>query len=493
VLIGDAAHTAHFSIGSGTKLAMEDAVSLTHHVTGDSVLDRALTGYHAERSLEVLKLQSAARNRMEWFENVARYARLPPEQFAYSLLTGSQRIGHANLKVRDPKFVESYERWLANRNGVEDSRPPMFLPFKLRGLELANRVVVSPMAQYCATDGVPDHWHLVHYGHRALGGAGLVYTEMTCVSPEGRITPGCTGLWNETQRDAWRPIVDFVHQRSPAKICLQLGHSGRKGSTQLGWEQMDHPLPSDNWPVLAPSPLPYLPGVSQTPLEMTRADMDSVKADFVRSTRLGCQAGFDMLELHMAHGYLLASFLSPLTNQRSDQFGGDIHGRLRFPLEVLQAVRAEWPDDRPLSVRISATDWADGGLSEDDLITIVRAFKQAGVDLIDVSTGQTVPWQKPVYGRMWQTPFADRVRNEIGIATMAVGNIYDPDHVNSIIASGRADLCAIARPHLANPAWTFEAAAHLGYTSQWWPKQYLSGKSQLERNLMRAAQTGETV
>ena len=493
VLIGDAAHTAHFSIGSGTKLAMEDAISLCRHVTGGTSLDHALGAYHEERNVEVLKLQSAARNRMEWFEHVARYARLPPEQFAYSLLTGSQRIGHENLKARDPEFVEGYEQWLAGRSGVKDPRPPMFLPFKLRGLELANRVVVSPMAQYCATDGVPDDWHLVHYGHRALGGAGLLYTEMTCVSPEGRITPGCTGLWNDTQRHAWRSIVDFVHRRTPAKICLQLGHSGRKGSTQLGWEEMDHPLASGNWPLVAPSPLPYFPELSQAPVEMTRTDMDKVRADFVRATRLGWQAEFDMLELHMAHGYLLASFLSPLTNNRRDQFGGTIHGRLRYPLEVLEAVRAEWPAHKPLSVRISATDWADGGLTDDDLLTMTRAFKDAGADLIDVSTGQTVPWQKPVYGRMWQTPFADKVRNEIGIATMAVGNIYDPDHVNSIIASGRADLCAIARPHLANPAWTLEAAARLGYHAQWWPQQYLPGKSQLERNLQRAAQAGGEV
>ena len=492
VLIGDAAHTAHFSIGSGTKLAMEDAISLVRHVTGGSDLVQALApaleAYRAERSLEVLKLQSAARNRMEWFENIERYARLPPEQFAYSLLTGSQRIGHENLKRRDVKFVESYEGWLARYHGVSDGCPPMFLPFKLRGLTLSNRVVVSPMAQYCATDGMPDDWHLVHYGHRALGGAGLVYTEMTCVSSEGRISPGCTGLWNEAQRDAWRRIVDFVHARSPAKFCLQLGHSGRKGSTQLGWEEMDHPLPEGNWSLLAPSPLPYLPGISQTPVEMTREQMSEVAAQFARAARFGLQAGFDMLELHMAHGYLLASFLSPLTNRRQDEFGGDAHGRLRFPLQVLRAVRAEWPQDKPLSVRISATDWADGGLTEPDLLVIVRAFHEAGTDLIDVSTGQTVPWQKPVYGRMWQTPFADKVRNETGIATMAVGNIYEPDHVNSIIASGRADLCALARPHLANPAWTLEAAARLGYRAQWWPKQYLSGRQQLERILQRAAQ-----
>jgi anthraniloyl-CoA monooxygenase len=487
VLIGDAAHTAHFSIGSGTKLAMEDAISLAAHVTATHDLDAALGAYHKERNIEVLRLQSAARNRMEWFENVARYVHLPPEQFAYSLLTGSQRIGHENLKVRDPRFVESYERWLAGRDGADNPRPPMFLPFKLRGLELANRVVVSPMAQYCAVEGVPGDWHLVHYGHRALGGAGLVYTEMTCVSPEGRITPGCTGLWNETQREAWGRIVTFVHCNTPAKICLQLGHSGRKGSTQVGWEKMDHPLPEGNWPVVAPSPVPYLEGVSQVPVEMTRAEMDKVRDDFVRATLLGLQAGFDMLELHMAHGYLLASFLSPLTNLRTDQYGGSIENRLRFPLEVLRSVRAQWPAEKPLSVRISATDWTDGGLSDADALQIASTFQSAGIDLIDVSTGQTVPTQRPVYGRMWQTPFADRIRNEIGIATMAVGNIYECDHVNSIIAAGRADLCAIARPHLANPAWTLEAAARQGYRPQWWPKQYLSGKSQLERNFERVA------
>jgi anthraniloyl-CoA monooxygenase len=491
VLIGDAAHTAHFSIGSGTKLAMEDAISLARHVTATADLDAALGAYHDERHLEVLKLQSAARNRMEWFENVARYVHLPPEQFAYSLLTGSQRIGHENLKLRDPGFVEAYERWLADQDGAAGARPPMFLPFKLRGMELVNRVVVSPMAQYCAVNGMPDDWHLVHYGHRALGGAGLVYTEMTCVSPEGRITPGCTGLWNEDQRDAWRRIVEFVHRNSPTKICLQLGHSGRKGSTQLGWENMDHPLPGGNWPLLAPSPLPYFEGISQPPIEMTRADMDQVRDAFVRATQFGLQAGFDMLELHMAHGYLLASFLSPLTNHRTDQYGGGIENRLRFPLEVLRSVRAQWPADKPLSVRISATDWMDGGLSDDDALTMVGAFRTAGIDLIDVSTGQTVPDQKPLYGRMWQTPFADRIRNELGIATMAVGNIYEADHVNSIIASGRADLCAIARPHLANPAWTLEAAARQGYRPQWWPKQYLSGKAQLERNLQRAAQLAD--
>ncbi|HEV8444989.1 MAG TPA: bifunctional salicylyl-CoA 5-hydroxylase/oxidoreductase, partial [Steroidobacteraceae bacterium] len=491
VLLGDAAHTAHFSIGSGTKLAMEDAIALARHVSAADPLQQALGAYHRERNVEVLKLQSAARNRMEWFEHVDRYAQLPPAQFAYSLLTGSQRIGHENLRLRDPRFVADYERWLAAGDGAASPRPPMFLPFKLKDMELINRVVVSPMAQYSAHDGMPGDWHLVHYGHRAIGGAGLVYTEMTCVSPEGRISPGCTGLWNEGQRDAWARIVKFVHAHSPAKICLQIGHSGRKGSTQLGWEESDHPLPSGNWPVSAPSPLAYLEGISQMPIEMDRASMQRVCGEFATAARRGLDAGFDMLELHMAHGYLLASFLSPLTNRRGDEYGGSIENRMRFPLEVLSAVRGAWPDAKPLSVRLSATDWADGGLTDADLLTIARAFKSAGVDLIDVSTGQTVPWQKPVYGRMYQTPFADEIRNEVGIATMAVGNIYEPDHVNSIIAAGRADLCAIARPHLTNPAWTLEAAARQGYAEQWWPKPYLSGKGQLERNLKRAAQAAE--
>jgi anthraniloyl-CoA monooxygenase len=488
VLIGDAAHTAHFSIGSGTKLAMEDAASLVKHVAHATDVRAGLESYQAERSLEALKLQSAARNRMEWFENVARYVHLEPLQFAYSLLTGSQRIGHDNLRLRDRAFVDTVERHLARRVGLSEPRPPMFLPFKLRGMELINRVVVSPMAQYQAADGVPNDWHLMHYGSRAAGGAGLVVTEMTCVSPTGRITPGCTGMWNETQRDAWKRIVDFVHTHSEAKIALQLGHSGRKGSTQVGWEDADHPLPQGNWELISASPLPYLEGISQTPRPMTLQDMDEVTAQFVRAAQLGAQAGFDMLELHMAHGYLLASFLSPLTNQRDDEFGGSIENRMRFPLRVFKAARAVWPADKPMSVRVSASDWAEGGLSEADLLAIARAFRDAGADLIDVSTGQTVPWQKPVYGRMYQTPFSDLLRNTVDIATIAVGNIFEPDHVNSIIAAGRADLCALARPHLADPAWTLHAAAAQSWTAQPWPKPYLSGKAQLERNLARAAQ-----
>jgi len=489
VLMGDAAHTAHFSIGSGTKLAMEDAISLARHAATATDLSRALAAYEAERSVEVLKLQSAARNRTEWFENVARHTRLPPRQFAYSLLTGSQRIGHENLKLRDRAFVEDYERWLALQCGADvEARPPMFLPLKVRGLELANRVIVSPMAQYMASDGLPLDWHLVHYGSRALGGAGLIFTEMTCVSPEGRITYGCTGLWNAAQRDVWQRIVTFVHENSQTKFCLQIGHSGRKGSTQLGWQEPDHPLAEGNWTIYSPSAEPYLEGVSQRPQPMTRADMDKVRDDFVRAASFGAEAGFDMLELHMAHGYLLASFLSPLTNRRDDEYGGSVENRVRFPLEVFTAVRAAWPQDKPISVRISATDWAPGGLSEGDALYIARAMKNAGADIIDVSTGQTVAEQTPLYGRMWQTPFADRIRNEVGIATIAVGSVYECDHVNSIVAAGRADLCAIARPHLANSAWTLEAAAQQGYTAQWWPQPYLSGKTQLERNLQRAAQ-----
>jgi anthraniloyl-CoA monooxygenase len=425
---------------------------------------------------------------MEWFENVARYTHLEPLQFTYSLLTGSQRIGHDNLKLRDAGFVGDIERRLAQRCGVADRKcPPMFLPFKLRDLQLVNRVVVSPMAQYSAIDGMPNDWHLVHYGSRATGGAGLVVSEMTCVSPHGRISLGCTGLWNEAQRDAWRRIVDFVHGHTEAKFCLQLGHSGRKGSTQLGWEQADYPLESGNWPIISASPLPYMEGVSQVPKQASEEDIATITAEFVTAAQLGLQAGFDMIELHMAHGYLLASFLSPLTNQRTDRYGGSVENRARFPAQVIRAVRAIMPAGMPLSVRISASDWAQGGLSDDDLIATARALHEAGADVLDVSTGQTVPWQKPVYGRMYQTPFSDFIRNTLNVPTIAVGNIYEPDHVNSIVASGRADLCAVARPHLANPSWTLQAAAQLQHSEQWWPQQYLSGKSQLERNLQRAA------
>ena len=487
VLIGDAAHTAHFSIGSGTKLAMEDAISVSQHLKYARDVEAGLVTYQSERSIEALKLQNSARNRMEWFENVARYENLEPLQFTYSLLSGSQRIGHANLKLRDPDFIQRVEQDLAQRCQVFESRPPMFLPFRLRDMQLTNRVVVSPMAQYRARDGVPDDWHLVHYGARATGGAGLLFTEMTCTSDDARITPGCTGMWNEAQSAGWRRIVDFVHAESEARICLQIGHAGRKGSTQLGWERADHPLAQGNWPLWAPSPLPYLPGISQVPQALDRARMQFITQEFVRSAQLGAAAGFDMLELHMAHGYLLASFLSPLTNQRDDDYGGVVANRLRFPLEVLAAVRAAWPAQKPLSVRISASDWAQGGLSEADLIQIARALVAGGADILDISSGQTVPTQKPVYGRMWQTPFSDLVRNLLNTPTIAVGNIYEADHVNSIVAAGRADLCALARPHLADPSWTLQQAAAQGYGRQHWPDPYRSAKSQLERNFERAA------
>ncbi len=489
VLMGDAAHTAHFSVGSGTKLALEDAIGLADalesnsHVTlslskGD--LATALTQYEAARRIEVLKLQNAARNSTEWFENVARYATLPPEQFAYSLLTRSQRIGHENLRLRDTTYVGNLEEWFAGK-----PIPPMFAPIKLRSLELINRVVVSPMDMYSAEDGMPNDFHLVHLGTRALGGAGLVFTEMTCVTREGRISPGCTGMYLPGHVPAWKRIVDFVHANSRAKICLQLGHSGPKGSTKLMWEGMDEPLAVGNWPVVAPSAIPYAPA-SQTPQELTRAQMTEIRDAFARAAAMGLQAGFDMLELHCAHGYLLSSFITPLRNRRTDEYGGSLENRLRYPLEVFRAMREVWPEDRPISVRISATDWVDGGISGDDSVEIARAFKAAGADLIDVSTGQTSPDAKPVYGRMFQTPYADKIRNEVGIATMAVGNITDVDQASAIVAGGRADLVALGRPHLADPFWTLHAAAQLGYHEASWPVQYLPGKDQLERLVARA-------
>lgn len=487
VLMGDAAHSAHFSIGSGTKLALEDAIALARAIPRHETIPAALAAYEAERRIEVLKLQSAARNSTEWFENVARYARFPPRQFAYSLLTRSQRVSHENLRLRDKGYLERVERWLGERTlGQPQKRPvpPMFLPFKLRGMTLENRVVVSPMAMYSAVDGVPNDFHLVHLGARALGGAGLIYTEMTCVTPEGRISPGCCGLWNEAQEQAYARIVRFVHEQSSAKICLQLGHSGPKGATKLGWEGNDEPLEEGAWPVTAPSPIPWSPQ-NQVPSAITRAEMDAVREAFVAAARRGARAGFDMLELHAAHGYLLSAFITPLANQRTDAYGGSLDNRLRYPIEIFRALRAVWPAEKPISVRISATDWVDGGITGDDAVAIARAFKAAGADLIDVSAGQTSIKAKPIYGRMFQTPFADRIRNEAGIATMAVGNITETDHINSIIAAGRADLCALARPHLSDPNFTLHAAAKLGYAGQPWPKQYLTAKAQLERNLAR--------
>ncbi len=495
VLMGDAAHTAHFSVGSGTKLALEDAIGLADALVAHGDLSAALREYEAVRSVEVLKLQNAARNSTEWFENVARYANLPPEQFAYSLLTRSQRIGHENLRLRDSTYVERMEGWFAARSHAEVRPngettpaalvPPMFTSLRLRDLVLRNRVVVSPMDMYSAVDGLPNEFHLVHLGARALGGAGLVYTEMTCVSREGRISPGCCGMYEPEHVAAWKRVVDFVHEWSAAKICLQLGHSGPKGSTKLMWEGIDEPLDSGNWPVVGPSSIPYAPE-GQIPRELDRAEMLAILAEFVRATKMAIEAGFDMLELHCAHGYLLSSFITPLRNTRTDEYGGSLENRLRYPLEVFSAMRAAWPKERPMSVRISATDWYEGGITGDDAVEIARAFKAAGADLIDVSTGQTHPDSKPVYGRMFQTPYADRIRNEAGIKTMAVGNVTEADQVNAIITAGRADLVALGRPHLADPAWTLHAAASLHFAGAQWPVQYLPGKTQLERLIARA-------
>jgi anthraniloyl-CoA monooxygenase len=492
VLVGDAAHTAHFSIGSGTKLALEDAIALARIITaGGRPLCEMLRAYQGERRTEALRLQNAARNSMEWFENVKRYVHLEPPQFAYSLLTRSQRVSHENLRLRDGAYLEGVERWFASRaegQPVEKAPPPMLTPFRMRGLTLANRVVVSPMDMYSAADGTPNDFHLVHLGARALGGAGLLVTEMTCVSPEGRITPGCTGMYAPEHVQAWRRVTEFVHAWTPAKLCLQLGHSGRKGSVRVPWEGGDVPLAEgENWEVMAPSALRHAPEM-HLPREMGRSEMDAVREQFVRAARMAVEAGFDMLELHCAHGYLLSSFITPLANQRTDEYGGPLDNRLRFPLEVFAAIRNAWPSDRPISVRISATDWVQGGIDAGDAVQVARAFTAAGADAIHVSTGETSPEQRPVYGRMWQTPFSDRIRNEVGCATIAVGNITEADQLNSIIAAGRADLCALARPHLTDPHWTLHAAAELGHAEQWWPVQYLRGKQQLERQLQRAAE-----
>jgi anthraniloyl-CoA monooxygenase len=465
VLLGDAAHTAHFSIGSGTKLAMEDAIALAWAVKSDDI-----EAYEAERRPIVESTQRAAQGSLEWFEGIGRYTKQDARTFAFNLLTRSRRITHGELRMRDPDFVAT----------LTDT-PPMFAPFRLRGLELINRVVVSPMDMYSSIDGTPGDFHLVHLGARAIGGAGLVMTEMICTSADGRITPGCGGLYENEHTAAWKRITDFVHAHSRAAIGAQLGHAGRKGSTQLLWEGEDLPLPDGNWPLIAPSPLPYLPGTSQVPREMTRADMDAVKADFVAATKRADEAGFDLLEVHMAHGYLLSSFLSPLTNQRDDEYGRD---RARYPLEVFAACREAWPAEKPMSVRISATDWVQGGFDGDDAVAFARRLVTAGCDIVDVSTGQVSPDQKPAYGRSFQTPYADRVRHEAGIGVIAVGAISSYDDVNTIILAGRADLCALARPHLWDPHWTLHAAADQGVAMEWIP-QYRSGS--------RAPNTGKDV
>jgi anthraniloyl-CoA monooxygenase len=492
ILLGDAAHTAHFSIGSGTKLALEDAIKLAEVLNRPGLSrDAALFEYQAERNLEVLKLQNSARNSTEWFETLHRYLHFEPLQFAYSLLTRSQRISHENLRLRDREWLEGVERWFwkrATEGRSNKTAPPMFAPFKLRGMKVENRITVSPMAMYSAVDGTPNDFHFVHYGERALGGAGLIFTEMTCVSPEGRISPGCTGMWNADHVRAWKRIVDFIHANSKAKVCLQLGHSGAKGSTRLGWDGNDVPLDEGNWPVMAASDIRWST-VNQVPTPMTRADMDRVRDEFVAAVKMGVEAGFDMVELHAAHGYLLSGFLTPLQNNRTDGYGGSLENRLRYPLEVFRAMREAWPKERPMSVRISATDWVgDEGITPDDAVEIAEAFRNEGADLIDVSAGQTSTDAEPVYGRMFQTPFSDKLRNEGRLATMAVGNIYEPDHANSILAAGRADLVALARPHLIDPFWTLRAAAALDYRDIHVPPQYLNGQAQLARNLKREAE-----
>ena len=518
VLLGDAAHTAHFSIGSGTKLALEDAITLhgalaKHLGSGlgadkGKAIDAALRDYEGVRRDEASRIQHSANVSLVFFENVRRFWKMDPVQFNVSLLTRSKQITYDNLKLRDARLVKDATRWWnraeAKRLGIvvrgtdlvsgkaTDSpawldAPPMFAPFRLRDMWLANRVVVSPMAQYSAVEGVPNDWHLVHYGSRAQGGAGLVFVEMTCVSPEGRITPGCTGLWNEEQANAFRRIADFVHANTASKLCIQLGHAGRKGSTQLGWESMDMPLADvrQNWPLIAPSPIPYRDGINQVPREMNRGDMDRVIAQFVRSARLALKADVDMIELHMAHGYLLASFLSPVTNRRTDRYGGSLANRMRFPLEVFEAVRAVWPATRPMSVRVSATDWIDGGQTSADSVEVARALKAAGCDLMDVSTGQTDPASKPVYGRMYQAVFSEQIRLEARLPTMAVGAITSGDQVNTLLLSGRADLVALARPHLADPYFTLHAAAEQDYRGISWPLQYHTGAVQLHSTSQR--------
>lgn len=491
VLIGDAAATAHFSIGSGSKLAMESAIALAEYIHSEPDLATAFARYQDERRLEVLRLQSAARNSLEWFESVERYLRLDPIQLNYSMLTRSQRISHENLRLRDPKWMASAEKWFQTNAGISETaivRAPMLTPIKLRSLELKNRIVVSPMAQYKAIDGAPTDWHLIHYGERAKGGAGLVFTEMTCVSAEGRITPGCPGLYAPEHEAAWKRLIAFIHAQTQAKVCCQIGHSGCKGSTNVGWEGMDQPLASGNWELVSASALPWSSS-NAVPREATRTDMDEIKAQFAAAAEMAERAGFDMIELHAAHGYLLSSFISPVSNERADAYGGSLENRLRYPLEVFVAMRAVWPKSKPMSVRISANDWlGEDGVTPEDAVHIAKAFSAAGADIIDVSAGQTTVDANPLYGRMFQTPFSDRIRNEAGIRTMAVGNIYEADHANSILMAGRADLVAVGRPHLADPYWTLHEAAKIGDRLEEWPLPYLAGRDQAWRLADREAE-----
>ncbi len=490
VLLGDAKATAHFSIGSGTKLAMEDAIALAEAMQGAPSISAALERYEHGRREEVEKTQHAADVSLVWFEHVDRFWEFDPVQFAFGVMTRSKAITYDNLNLRAPDFVRQTDKAFARQVrargfDVDVDKPvvPMFQPLRLREMTIANRAVVSPMCMYSAKEGMPGDFHLVHYGARAVGGAGLIFTEMTCISRDARITPGCAGLWNDAQEAAWHRIVDFVHANSAAKICLQLGHAGRKGATKLMWDGMDRPLEEGGWDVVSASPIPYFPD-SQVPRELDRAAMERITREFVAAAERGERCGFDMLELHCAHGYLLASFISPLTNRRTDEYGGSLQNRLRFPLEVFAAMRAAWPSHKPMSVRISATDWAEGGITGDDAVLVARAFAEAGVDLVDVSTGQTVRDAQPIYGRMFQTPFSDQVRNEARVATMCVGNITTADQVNTILAAGRADLVALGRPHLVDPSFTTKAAAWYGVDVSC-PPQYLPGKEQIFRNSVR--------
>ena len=494
VLIGDAKATAHFSIGSGTKLAMEDAIALHDAFAAGGRVDEALARYETSRREEVEKTQHAADVSLVWFEQLHRFWDFDPVQFAFGVMTRAKAITYDNLRLRAPDFVAKVDRHFARSvasqgHEVETTTPdaPMFQPLRLREMTVPNRVVLSPMCTYSAHEGVPGDWHLVHYGSRAMGGAGLLFTEMTCVGRDARITHGCTGLWTDEQEAAWARIVAFVHANSASKICLQLGHAGRKGATKLMWDGMDRPLEEGGWDILSASPEPYFPD-SAKPRETSRADMDRVRAEFVQATERGARAGFDMAELHCAHGYLLASFLSPLTNRRTDEYGGSMENRLRFPLEVFEAMREVWPADKPMSVRISATDWHEGGLSGEDAVLVAKAFAQAGVDLVDVSTGQTVHGARPLYGRMFQTPYSDQIRNEARVATMCVGNITSPDQVNTILAAGRADLVALGRPHLVDPFFTMKAAAWYGAKGVHCPPQYAPGQDQIMRNSVRDRQ-----
>jgi anthraniloyl-CoA monooxygenase len=482
VLIGDAAHTAHFSVGSGTRMAMEDAIRLRDALLPGQV-SSGLAEFERSRRPQVESLQRAAQASLQWFEATERYVRLHPIQFAFTLLTRSLRITHEDLRRRDPAFLGQVDRWIADQAAQQvigqplspdgGVPPPIFTPFRLRELVIANRIVMSPMCQYVAEDGIVGDWHLVHLGSRAIGGAGLIMAEMTDVSREGRISVGCAGLYKPEHRDAWKRVVDFVHRESASKIGIQLGHAGRKGATKKLWEGDSEPVESGAWPLVSASPIPYFPDRSQTPREMTRHDMDHVVGEFVTAAEYARDAGFDLLEVHMAHGYLLASFISPLTNKRTDDYGGSLANRMRFPIEVFDACRVVWPAERPMSVRISAVDWLPGGLEPEDAVEVARLLRAHGCDIVDVSAGQTVPEQQPAYGRLFQTPFADRIRHDVKIATMAVGNISSYMDANTIIAAGRADLCLLARAHLFDPYWTRHAAYMLRHSLSW-PDPYRS-------------------